>query len=122
MGRVVLDDIVFDPDVNALAALLHIKPETARIAGLREMVNEARAIARPKALYQVARVDARGDDYVILNGTRFTSRVLQVNLATAHRAFVYIATCGVELDDWAQSKEILLDRYFADAIAGAALI
>jgi len=122
MKCAVLDDVTFDPDLNALAAVLHVKPDTARIANLRDMLGEAKAIARPKALYQVARIEARGDDYVILDGTRFTSRVLQVNLAKAHRAFVYIATCGVEMHDWAQSKEALLERFLADAIAGMALM
>lgn len=122
MTRVVMDNIPFDPDVNALAAQLRVKPDSARMARLRDLVSEARAIARPKALYLVARLDARGDDYVVLNGTKFTSRVLQVNLAKVHRAFVCIATCGVEMEDWAQSKRDLLEQFQADAIAGAALM
>jgi hypothetical protein len=122
MSHVVMDEISFDPDVDTLAKRLHIKPENARMVHLREMVNEARAIARPKVVYRVVRVEARGDNYVVVDGTRLTSRVLRVNLAKAHRAFVYIATCGVELEDWAQSMEALLDRYQAETIAGMALM
>jgi hypothetical protein len=57
-----------------------------------------------------------------VDGTRLTSRVLQVNLAKAHRAFVYLATGGVELEDWARSLEAPFDRFQADAIAGMALM
>ena len=121
MSHVVLDQIPFDPDDDGLARQLRLRPESKRMDDLRQMVDAARAIARPRAVYRVARVEARGDDHVVLDGTRLTSRVLRVNLAEVHRAFVYVATCGVELDEWVQAQEDLLDQFQADAIAGVAL-
>jgi hypothetical protein len=121
MDKVVIDQIPFDPDLQELAEWLSLRPGSARMVALREMVDRARSIARPKVVYRVFLVDDRGDDYIVLEGTRFTSRVLSVNLDAAHRAFVYVATCGVELDDWVQSVEAPLEKYQADFIAGAAL-
>jgi len=122
MSHVVLDDIPFEPDLDTLAGWLHIKPESAWMAQLSEMVQEATAVARPKAVYRVLRVEEKGNDYATLDGIRLTSRVLRVNLADAHRSFAYIATCGVELEDWALSQEGIFERFQADGIAGAALM
>ena len=122
MRQVVIDEIPFNPDVDAVADRLHVKPGSGRMAALRRMVARAKEIARPKALYRVVRVEAKGDDYVIVEGAKLTSRVLRVNLAEAHRAFVYIATCGVELEDWTRSLEGPFDQFQADAIAGMALM
>lgn len=122
MSHVVLDEIPFDPDLPTLAGWLHIKPESALMARLGELVSEAKAIARPKVVYRLVRVEDRGDDYAVLDGTRLTSRILRVNLDTAHRAFAYVATCGVELEEWALSQDGALDQFQADGIAGAALM
>jgi hypothetical protein len=122
MNHVVMEEIPFDPDMDTLAEWLRIGHGSARMVSLGEMVDTAKAMARPKAVYRVVRVETRGDDFVVVDGTRLTSRVLQVNLAGVHRAFVYIATCGVELETWARSLEAPLDRFQAEAIATMALM
>jgi len=121
MNRVVMDDIPFDPDLKALAEWLRVRPESPRMADLDQMVDRAKAIARPKALYRPVRVQGKGEDYVILESKRVSSRILRVNLGQAHRAFVYVATCGVEMEDWVQSQETAYEQFQADSIAGAAL-
>ena len=122
MNQVVIEEIPFEPDIDTLAGWMRIKPESARLAGLRQMADRARQVARPKAVYRVVRIEARGDDHVIVDGTRLTSRVLRVNLDQVHRAFVYIATGGLELEQWAQSMDSAYDQYQADVIAGMALM
>jgi hypothetical protein len=122
MDPAVMDDILFEPSVDALAEMLRIRPGSARLRRLRQMVDLARSIARPKATYRVVRVEDRGEEHVILDGIRFNSRVLRVNLAQAHRTFAYVATCGVEVEEWAQSLPDPFDRFQADAIAGTALM
>lgn len=88
---------------------------------LERMVGEAQSVARPKALFKVALIDEKGDDYVIVDGVRFNSRVLRVNLEPAHRVFPYVATCGRELYAWAESQADMLDRFWADTINELAL-
>jgi hypothetical protein len=52
----------------------------------------------------------------VIDGIRFSSRVLRVNLDQAHRVFAYLATCGVELQDWANLLSDPLEQYWANAI------
>lgn len=118
---VVLDDIPYHSDIDALARRLRLAQDSDLVAALSELVDEAQAVARPRAMYRVGFIDERGDDYVVIDGTRFTSRILQVNLEGVHRVFLYVATCGTELEAWARSLDDLLHRYWAETIQEMAL-
>jgi len=83
-------------------------PEALRI------FEEGRKIAKPKALYGIAYVKDRGEDWVLVEDICFNSKMLSLNLREAHRVFPYVATCGKELDEWAQSFKDYLERYWAD--------
>jgi hypothetical protein len=72
-------------------------------------------------LYKVAFIESKGDDYVVVDGLRFTSRVLRVNLDGLHRVFPYICTAGSELQAWVQEQDDPLARFWADAINQAVL-
>lgn len=116
-----LTDIPFNPDLAALAQDLRLPPDSSDGADLAALLGEARAIARPRALYRAAYIEGRGEDWVIVDGVRLTSRVLAVNLADVHRCFPYAASCGPELAAWAEGLDDLLTRYWADAIMTGAL-
>ncbi len=121
MNRVILDQISFRVDFASLMDSLRIKEGSRYAADLTSLVNAAQSISRPKAVYKVAFIESRGDDYVIVEGIRLKSRVLRVNLDKAHRIFVFVATCGMELEDWSGSIEDMLKRYWADTIKLMAL-
>lgn len=121
METVVLDRIRSRADISALAKRLHIVEGSADHDDLVALAREADSVARPKAMYRAGYIEDRGDDYVIIAGTRFTSRILRVNLEQAHRAFLYVATCGTELEAWAHALTDLLQCYWAEAIQEAAL-
>ncbi len=116
MSFIIVDAIPFKPDRAALVKRLRIKDGSPYLADLQRLADEAEAIAKPKAVYKVAFIDERGDDSVVVDGVRLTSRVLSVNLEPVHRVFPYVATCGVELDAWAQSQDDMLYKYWADVI------
>ncbi len=88
---------------------------------LNVLVDEAQAIAKPKAVYRVAFVEDRGGAAVVIDGVRLTSRVLRVNLESVHCVFPYVATCGAELDTWAQALDDMLQQYWADVIKEMAM-
>jgi len=88
---------------------------------VRELAAEAQAVARPKAMYRQVYIESRDERSVVIDGIRFTSRVLSVNLEQAHRAFPFVATCGRELEAWAAPIDDMLERYYADAIMEMAL-
>lgn len=121
MNQITLTNIPFQPDIPLLMAKLRIKDGSNYQKSLLALVQQAQTIARPKALYKVAPVQERTGNTVVIQGVTFTSRVLQVNLAQTHRVFVFVATGGVELDEWVQSIDDILYNYWADAIAEMAL-
>ncbi len=121
MLEFLLDDIPFQPDLPAMMEALRARPGSRYESIIERLAEEAQDIARPKAFYKVVGIEQKGEDYVIVGGFTFSSRVLRVNLEQANRVFPSVATCGVELDEWVASKEDMLDHFYADAIAGFAL-
>jgi len=88
---------------------------------LARLIDEAHGIGRPRALYAVSFAGERGDDWVDLDGVRFASRVLRINLESTYRVFPYVVTSGVELHDWTLSQPELLWEYWAQVISEMAL-
>jgi len=121
MDAVVIDDIPFQPDLEKLTKKLHVKEGSAYTDELKRLVNEAQAIARPRALYQVAYVDSKNESSVVIEGITFNSRVLRVNLENAHRVFPFVATCGTELHEWMDAQDDILQRYYAETIGEMAM-
>lgn len=116
-----MDDIAFRPDLERLMRKLRIKEESRYADQLTALVEEAKAIARPRAMYRVAYVDSRDESSVVIGGVRFQSRVLRVNLDGVHRVFPFAVTGGGELHEWMRGKGDLLVRYYADVISERAL-
>jgi hypothetical protein len=117
----VLSNVPVTLSVDELARRLHVRDGSPQRPELTELVEQAVEVARPKALGGIAYVDERGDDFVVLDGVRFDSRVLAVNLSQTHRVFPFVATCGVELDAWAAGLDDFLHRCWSEAIREAAL-
>ncbi|MFB3895658.1 MAG: vitamin B12 dependent-methionine synthase activation domain-containing protein [bacterium] len=90
--------------------------DTGLLSELMQLVTEAESIGKPKGLYRPAYIESKGDDYVEIEGQRFQSRVMRVNLEQAHRVFLYTATCGVELEQWSNTMTDPLHQFWADAI------
>lgn len=121
MEEGLLDSIRFRPGAEVLARRLRIKPDSRVYTEFEALLAEARRIARPKAAYRVGYIEERGPDSVLINGQRFSSRVLSVNLQPVERVFFYLATCGEELEDWSKNMPDVLYQYWADCIKEAAL-
>lgn len=117
----ILDDIPFQVDRDQLLKRLHMEKDSPYAEEIESLVRDAQVVGRPKALHKIAFIESRGEDHVVIDSVLFTSRVLRVNLDQAHRVFAYMATCGVELEDWAHSINDVLHRYWADAIRELAL-
>jgi hypothetical protein len=121
MDPIILDDIPFQPDIAVLQQELRVRPGSRQVDQLASLVRDAQAIAKPKALYRVTRIAAQGDDYVIIDGLRFDSRVLRVNLDGTLHIFPHIITCGMELEEWSNSLDDVIERYWAETINRMAL-
>jgi hypothetical protein len=100
---------------------LRVREGSEDEADLRAMTGELQAAAQPKALYAMAFIEAKGEDYIVADGTRFTSRVLRVNLDEAQRCFPFVCTSGREAEAWAAAQDGLMRRFWADALNQALL-
>jgi hypothetical protein len=118
---ILLDRIPFNVDPVQLIELLHVQKGDRDYEDLEKLIEEARTIAKPRAIYKVAFIESRGYDHVVMEGIEFKSRVLAVNLEKAHRAFPFAATCGMELENWEKSYTDRLARHWIEAIKGVAL-
>ena len=121
MDPVILNDIPFQPTPEDIQHVLDTQLGRRSADAFQEFIVEAREIAKPKAIYRLCYVDEKGEDFVIIEGVKFQSKILRFNLEDVHRVFFYVATCGSELNDWKKSKEGPLDEYYADAVNGMAL-
>ncbi len=121
MDGYLLDDISNPFDAGSLMKQLHIKEGSSAADDFQLFLEEAQSVAKPKAFYRIGRAESKDDNSVVVNGILLTSRVLRVNLEKLHRVFPYVATCGVELEEWSNNFEDMLKRFWADTIKGAAL-
>jgi len=121
MNEFILNNISFQLELDSLLTKLHIVKESSYAQELARIIAAAQAIAKPKAVYRVAFIDSKGDDYIVIDGIVLVSRVLRVNLEQANRVFPYVATCGTELEDWSRSMDDVLRSYWVDTIKEMAL-
>jgi hypothetical protein len=123
MDLVVFDAIEPRIDADALAEELRVAVGGLdMLAAFRRILDEALAVARPKAAYRLVSFDRGDHDAVIIDGTALTSRVLSHHLEEVYRVFPFVATCGRELDEWGRSKTDMMERFFAEAIMDRALV
>ena len=117
----ILDAIPFELDLAQLMRRARVKEGSANAVELQRLAEEGAALARPKAAYRVAYINNRREDCVEIEGRWFSSRILAVNLQNAFRIFPYLATCGMELQEWAEGIEDMLHRFWAEALKEMAL-
>jgi hypothetical protein len=117
----VIDNVSFPPDIETPLEILRIDKIGHDFRIIDQFCKEAQKIARPKFLYKVSFIEERGDDFVILDGVRFNSRVMSVNLSKLHRVFPIIATCGREIEEWSKGIHGILRRYWVHKIKEMAM-
>lgn len=120
-NAIILDDIPFSVTAKQCFELLRIKPGSRHALEFADLLEEAKAIARPKAAFLAAAVDERGDTHVIIHGVRFDSSILRINLEESPVVFPFVATCGHELNEFTEGLEGTLHLFWADTIKMLAL-
>jgi hypothetical protein len=121
MNDIILENIPFEPEILPVLKNLHIKENSQDAADFESLLKEAKAIANPKAMYKLSSIDEKAEGNVVIDGVRFTSRVLRVNLDNAQGVFPFLGTCGMELEEWADSITDMFIGYWADVIKELAL-
>ena len=114
---VLLSAIPFKLEPEAVMKAMRVRKATAQIEGMvREMVEQAQAVARPKAAYRVSLVEHVDEDSVDIDGVRFTSRVLSKCLLMLNRVFPCICTCGREIDGLVVPPDNVMRSYCLETI------
>ncbi|MGI6188969.1 MAG: vitamin B12 dependent methionine synthase [Clostridiales bacterium] len=121
MSVFVLDNISWKTDVDKLMEKYCIPRGSDDAERLGVLAREAEKAGKPKALFKVSYIEDRGHDFVVIDGIKFTSRVLRINLEETYRVFPYIVTCGTEIDQWSKSISGFMESYWVDGIKEMAL-
>jgi hypothetical protein len=96
----VLNNIPISFDTEQILRMMRARGVARRFQRtINELIEIARPIARPKAVYEVGFIDSRDGDTLKINGIRFTSHVMKINLEKVERVFPFIVTCGTELEE-----------------------
>ena len=121
MNGIILDSMPFQIDGEQLKKTLRIKEGSGMGEKVEALAREAQAVGKPKACYRVSYIESKGDDHLVVEGVKFSSRVLRVNLDKVFRVFPYVATCGLELEEWSKAYDGILEKFWAEAIKEAAV-
>lgn len=112
---VVFQDIPVNLDLKDIINKCHLNNEND-IERVTELVDEAIEVARPRGIFKESHIQKRGQDYVIINGIKFNSHVMYINLKDIYKVYPYIVTAGSELETWASNFNDILENYWADII------
>ena len=122
MDLIIIDNIPLKIEPSALLQKLRLEEGDPQAGDVFSLLEQALEIGRPKACFRLVEVEQAGEDFVVLGGRKLTSRVLRVNLEKASgQVAAFVATCGVELERWAESHQDFLLRFYAEEICECAL-
>lgn len=117
----VLDSIAVEFGTESLMKTCRIQPMSEDADAFQRLIDKAREVARPKAVYREAFIEGRTENTVVVDGVTFTSSMLAKNLAEVERVFAFVATCGHEMDQVDLPSDDFLAEYWWDQIKGATL-
>jgi len=116
-----IDRIPASLDREAVARRLRFNPARAGALDFDSLLDQARALIKLRAVYEISYIGAKGEDTVEVAGVFFRSRVLRRNLDRAQKVFPYIMTAGPALEAAAGSCGDLLKQYYLEEISNIAL-
>ncbi|UQZ89292.1 hypothetical protein C4J81_08825 [Deltaproteobacteria bacterium Smac51] len=116
----IIDDVRVEYDLESLGRKLRIRSSARAEALLKKLVEEAEAIARPRAGFKHCAMSFGEGDEVIVDGMTFNSTLLRENFEGLGRVFPFLATEGSELAEWGRAYSGM-DRIFANTIQQEAM-
>ena len=112
-------------DINVTAVVKRLRlgrmgPRTEEMA--LELAEKARKIARPKAVYQISHSRVIDNATVDIDGTIFTSKVLNKLLCNQKIVYPFIATVGKELEELPIPPKDMMMNFCLDSIKTVVLV
>jgi len=115
-----LEYIPITIDLKELLKWLNLTEKSKYIGNIKELIELANSLLDPKAIYKVSYINERNGDWVNIDGIKFSSRILRINLDGIGRVFPYIITIGKGLENKAASFESFR-KYILECIGDKAL-
>jgi len=116
-------EIPVNLNVTAVVSWLRLGrlgPRTEEMA--LKLAEKARKIARPKAIYQVSHARIIDNAKVDIDGTVFTSKVLNKLLRNQETVYPFIATVGKELEELPIPPKDMMMQFCLDSIKTVVLV
>ncbi len=117
----ILDNIPTSIKTDQVMDILHLGNESRYVDIVNELIEKIQPIVRPKAVYDVKFVEHIDKDIIELDGVKFVSKVLRINLENIGRVFPYIATSGIEVESIGKEDDDLMSKFIIDTIKEIAL-
>lgn len=116
-------DIPVNLDVATVVKRLRFGNAGSRLEEMAyELAETARKIARPRAIYKIARSRNINDFTVDVDGKIFTSKVLNKLLRSQNTVYPFIATAGKELDELPILPRDMMRNFCLDNIKTVVLV
>ena len=116
MNPIILNNIPFEPDTDKIADKLHIEKDSDDYADYIRLLESAKEVAIPKALYMPLVIEQRGSDFVVLDGRKMSSGVMCESLMGVPRLFVFVSTCGEEIEALSKTVTDILHSWWMERI------
>jgi len=117
----VMDDFEILLDESSILRQMRINPDSPAVPHVAGLIERARAVARPRALYRACHVERLHGDSLWIDGLQFTSRTLVNLVGPVNRVFPYIVTCGHELGSAVQPDGKTIEKLALDVVGNQIL-
>jgi hypothetical protein len=112
----ILQNISLEFNKDKLLKKLFLEVGTAEADEFLTILNSASPIANPKAIYKQVDIESVKDDEIRISGVTFTSNELACNLREISKVYIFITTCGLELESIEINPDDFLTHYWLDVI------
>jgi hypothetical protein len=117
----ILNNIRIRLDMHEIKKTLHLvgREDSRKI---QVLIKEIQSLITAKAVYRVGYLESKSEDAIVVEGFRFTSRVLRRQLDNVGRVFPFVVTIGSRLEEYTRACKDFLKQYYLDIIGNIALI
>lgn len=116
MDSIANTEVQYSFNLQQLLKLLNTNESTYIASRTSELADEYAHLIKPKYIFKKALVDNITNNTVTIKNEIFNSKVLAKKLSGCNTVYIYIATCGKEIDNALKGISDPLDYYIVDQI------
>ncbi|MBC3795731.1 hypothetical protein [Acetobacterium tundrae] len=120
MSSIELTSLKFILNETEFYERIRMERGTRRAKPIERILDSAKEIPKPKALYCVSEAKIVNDSQFTLDGILFTSKIGVEKIADSKFVIPNIVTAGVEIEDYCFTRESVLEQYIVMEICNFA--